>query len=268
MKRGFTLLELLVVVGIMAMLGVAASGGYAALQRGMAERGAVSVMNTFLKAAQERARVDCAPTVVFCYNKVLQAETEEDNAIVVGEAVAIRRAGRISFLANNLLYDEFADLDKTYDVRDKTSDLENCGEMKLWKFDDTSSSMGKMRYSIVSQGVYRGKSDYTEHSFAEAYEGRPADIPMAACAFYEKSSHGATWVVGSGYGFEFAKVQLPKNFIFGQTVPKNTKDVQEVKAFYFDPNSSGGQTVKVYFCRPDGTVSEAGEATSKEDAKS
>ena len=40
MRRAFTLMELMVVVGIMAFLGVAATGGYNALQRGIAERGA------------------------------------------------------------------------------------------------------------------------------------------------------------------------------------------------------------------------------------
>ena len=72
-KRGFTLVELMLVVGIMAFLGVAATSGYNALQRGMAERGATAVASGILKAAKERALVDRVPTMVFCYNRMVRA---------------------------------------------------------------------------------------------------------------------------------------------------------------------------------------------------
>ena len=96
-RAGFTLIELLVVVGIMGMLGVAATGGYAALQRGMEERSAVAVAAALLRSAQERAHVDRLPTVVFCYNRLVKAPTGEDeNGVAVGVMTAIRRAGRLS----------------------------------------------------------------------------------------------------------------------------------------------------------------------------
>ena len=72
MRRAFTLMELMVVVGIMAFLGLAATNGYNALQRGMAERGAVDAASAILKAAKERAQVDRVPTAVFCYNRMLR----------------------------------------------------------------------------------------------------------------------------------------------------------------------------------------------------
>ena len=81
MKKAFTLLELLVVVAIMAMLGVASSGGYNALVRGMKERGAVASASALLRSAKERALIDRVPTVVFCYNRMLrEAGGTEDAA--------------------------------------------------------------------------------------------------------------------------------------------------------------------------------------------
>ena len=72
MKRAFTLLELLTVVSIMALLGVASSSGYQAMVRGMRERGAVAGASAVLRGAKERACVDRVPTAVFCYNRMLR----------------------------------------------------------------------------------------------------------------------------------------------------------------------------------------------------
>ena len=71
--------------------------------------------------------VDRVPTAVFCYNRMLREATADDNAVVVGEAVAIRRAGRITRAQGNYLYDEFGDLDRSYDrlSTSQQSDLQN-----------------------------------------------------------------------------------------------------------------------------------------------
>ena len=55
-KRAFTLVELLVVVGIMATMATISIGGYFAIARGMADRGAISTATSLISLAQERAR--------------------------------------------------------------------------------------------------------------------------------------------------------------------------------------------------------------------
>ena len=54
-KRAFTLVELLVVVGIMATMGTMSIGGYFAIARGMADRGAFATATSVISLAQERA---------------------------------------------------------------------------------------------------------------------------------------------------------------------------------------------------------------------
>ena len=62
-KRAFTLVELLVVVGIMATLATVSIGSYFAVVRGMADRGALAAATSVISLALERARIDMQPTV-------------------------------------------------------------------------------------------------------------------------------------------------------------------------------------------------------------
>ena len=271
MKRAFTLIELLVVVGIMAFLGVAATGGYSALQRGMAERSAVAAASSLLRAAKERALVDRSPTVVFFYNRLLTEATDTDNAVVVGEAVAVRRAGRVSWTDGTYIADEFMDVVGSYDIVD-SSEIEKRKGMKLWWFGDTE--MQAMRYSIVSDAVVPRWNDISLQTFGgweEGNAGGNSNMNYVAYAFYDKktSTHAATWRVGNGYGFEFATVQLPKNFIFGSNPAKTLGQIIEYRAVYFDPDNIQDGRIKVRFCRPDASglpkaVRDAGVASSEE----
>lgn len=304
MRRAFTLIELMVVVGIMSFLGVAAVGGYNALQRGMAERGATAVATSLLQAAKERAMIDRSPTVVYCYNRLVRAASvsDDENAVVVGEAVAVRRAGRVTWAQGTLIADEFADLANSYDVLTDESEAADRRGMKLWRFD--GGRISDMRYSVVADAVvmldvagttYRGWANDADESsqtasgqtisgpadtqdFKQNFSGATGEgeLHIRAYAFVNKNTSSfepSGWTVGDGYGFEFANVQLPHGFTFGGgNVPTQVGAVSFVKALYFDPDSPGSdESVDVYFCRPDSGGNpkpdhKAGTATSKEDA--
>lgn len=270
MNRAFTLIELLVVVGIMSFLGVAATSGYNALQRGMAERGAVDAASSILKAARERSLVDRSPTMVFCYNRLIREQTADENAIVVGEAVAVRRAGRVTWAQGKLIVDEFADFDGVYEAFEDEGDLQDRKGMRLWRFDDRK--MNGMQYSIVADAVldrdFNGKL-WTFGGWSNGDTVGNSNLPMRVYAFYDqdKSSHApnGNWQAGQGYGFEFATLQLPHNFIFDGQVPTRLGDVQEADSFYFDPDDvSSSEKIRVFFC-PGGDVTKrkrAGEASA------
>jgi prepilin-type N-terminal cleavage/methylation domain-containing protein len=97
-KRAFTLVELLVVVGIMATMATMSIGGYFAIARGMADRGAISTATSVISLAQERARMDLVPTAVYFYNEAIQFEDRNKGTefVAAGVAIAVRRSGRIS----------------------------------------------------------------------------------------------------------------------------------------------------------------------------
>ena len=57
-RAAFTLVELLVVIGLMAMLGTISVGGYFAAVRGMADRGALQDTISLIRLAQQTCLID------------------------------------------------------------------------------------------------------------------------------------------------------------------------------------------------------------------
>ena len=250
MRKGFTLIELLVVMAIMAMLGVAATGGYNALVRGMNERSAVAAASALLRSAKERATVDRVPTAVFCYNKLIKdtSGAEDENAVVVGVMTAVRRAGRITTVASPFLYDEFGDLDQTYESTDDVSELQKRRGMKLYRFPPKTG--GAMQYSIVADAVYKEDRDsrLSAYLFSIGYETN-----VVGSAFYNlnKSSHEPSgWKAGTPYAFEIGELQLPYGFIFGTSIPSDVSSISTPTVIYFDPEDDRDETIEVNSTKP------------------
>jgi prepilin-type N-terminal cleavage/methylation domain-containing protein len=126
MKRAFTLIELLVVIAIMALLGGITVSGYRQMKRGMEERGTLQNANQFIRSAYQRAQIDRQPVAVYFWNETIRGRTSEEYEIVVGRAIAIRRAGRLTRVTGNYLYDEFGDLKfNTKNLDEDEEGLEN-----------------------------------------------------------------------------------------------------------------------------------------------
>ena len=246
MKRAFTLIELMVVVGIMAFLGVAATGGYNALQRGMAERGATAVATSMLQAAKERALVDRSPTVVYCYNRCHKRAGGADraNAIVSGEMVAVRRAGRISAVRGRELYDEFGDLSITYETEESEGDLSKRKGIRLFKLDGTATAM---KYSVVADATY---VDDTQTVYLPS-SGTETNVFMAAFYNLNRSDNEpSAWKAGDAYGFEFTEIQLPLGFVFGGGIPSEVGKIDVSRVIDFDPDNDSNETEEIYSTKP------------------
>lgn len=257
-KKAFTLIELLMVVLIMGILGSITVGGYRAMQRGMEERGVMENVNHFIRAAYRRAQIDRQPVAVFFWNEMLRKETETDTAIVVGKAAAVRRAGRVTRVVGNELYDEFADLDKERLIVDSNDDneygnaqggsLDSKNLVPIYKMTSKSSA----ERALVSQTTKNVTSDNSD-VLLSSMETKP--IPCFAYVLEQKGS----WQTGDAYGLEFAEIQLPHGYIFEGNPPTQIGgQPKTVKTMWFDPqaikkggaSSGGSDNVQIYSMRP------------------
>ena len=260
-KRAFTLVELLVVVGIMAAMATMSIGSYFAVVRGMADRGALAAATSVISLAQERARIDLAPTVVYFYNELVQNKDESKGTelVVAGVAVAIRRAGRLTRVTGNYLGDEFADLDITYGLSEGSLRGDT---FRLYKFDFSG-----MKYSSVYSEVVEDSIDNESYlvesprdrGFRKANGDNEDPNEIISYAFVQKDGN-ASWQVGDAYGYEFAKIRLPDNYIFGgaSDVPSQSQPIKNVSTVikcYPDSNASSLDSVRVTARRPSGWVS-------------
>ena len=246
MRKAFTLVELLVVVGIMGLLGTVSVGGYRAMQRGMADRGVMENVNSFVRAAYQRAQIDRQPTVIYFWNETIRESTDTDNEIVVGKAVAVRRYGRISQVQGQYLYDEFADLQLTYQTDDEENSSSDENTMYLYPVDNLSDleSSSALRRSVVSGKVFKKEMTPLYLSTENGVmEGNSGDGRIETYAFQLENAGGVTWEPGMAYGFEFARIELPHNYIFGSAYSTTSKDpVREAGTLVFDVgyNSDSG----------------------------
>jgi type II secretory pathway pseudopilin PulG len=120
-KAAFTLVELLVVVGLMALLGTVSVTGYFAAARGMSDRAALQDSISIVRLAMQTCLIDQTPTAVLFYNRQMnvgdKVTSDEARASGAGAAIAIKMVGRISYVeGNNVLVDEFADWNQDCDM--------------------------------------------------------------------------------------------------------------------------------------------------------
>lgn len=263
-RSAFTLIELLMVIMIMGLLGTITVGGYRAMQRGMEERGVMENANHFIRAAYRRAQIDRQPVAVYFWNETLREETDTEPMIVVGKAVAVRRAGRISRYVDPYLYDEFGDLDKerliesAEDEDEENADsgsTENDNLVPLYKMNSRSSN-GR---SLVSQTTKK-MSEQNKDTLLST--DRMVEIPCYAYVLKSAGTAGE-WHVGDAYGFEFAEIQLPHGYLFGSSYHKRPQDkisAGDYKMMWFDVSlntgsgsdegAAGMSTIQVYSLRP------------------
>jgi len=276
--KGFTLIELLVVIGIMGLLGTASVGGYRQMRRGMEEKGVVQDVDFLVRAAYQRAQIDRQPTAVVFWNETLRGESDDadESAIVVGRAVAVRRSGRITRVSGDMLLDEFADLDLSYQTEDDDgSGGSSKADMYLYPMDnlDDVESSSDIRRSLVETKVYKKTETpvYLGGIKSEQMGGGSGSGEstgkLTIYGFKLRNQNGVSWKTGMAYGFEFAHIELPHGYIFGGSSysPTSGSPVKPAGTLVFDvgynegdgmsEGSAGGlrsrTTIPIYALRPD-----------------
>lgn len=281
MKKAFTLLELLVVMGIMGLLGTISVGGYRAMQRGMEERGVMQSVNSFIRSAYQRAQIDRQPTAIYFWNETLRSATDLENEVVVGKAVAIRRYGRFSDFRGELLVDEFGDLNSTYMTADGEEDaaggIGTCASpMYIYPMEKLSdiASATTLRRSAVEGRVKKVTRSVMFLSGPKNDSTAEEEIP--AWGFVLVDAGGINWRAGMAYGMEFLTLELPHNYIFGSDYSTSVENpIRGAGTLVFDVGvnrgtglTTGGtlsrDNIAVYSLRQEGASLKAKEVAQSE----
>ena len=245
MKRGFSLMELLVVIGLMALLGSISIGGYRAVVRGMEERSAVEAASSIVRAACKRAQIDRKLTAVRYWNETIAGETPTSAAVVEGRAIAIRRYGRITRVSGQSLIDEFGDLERSY----PTNDVDNASGTSADRILYNMSRVNEVTWSAVADAI----QDESAQDVLLSQGVSPGPIRMFG--FVRTGRGNATWEVGDVYGLEFATMTLPKGFIFGTQFSTDEEDpVKGEGVIVFDESGavrSSAKRIQISQLRPD-----------------
>jgi len=253
-RRGFTLLELLVVMAIMGMMATASVASYRVMRQGMEESAVVRNSSQFIRLAYQRSQIDQVPVDIYFWNETTKEESDTTQLAVCGRAVAVRKMGRVTAKSGQLLLDEFGDLD-VFGCRDDEGAL------------DPSSSAYQ---NDSGTWLYRVNGDET--SFERTLVSRftvPKEVQMSMISYPDTSvktitpygyyilpgdGGGVDWKKGDAYGVEFGDFSLPNRYIFGNTYSTSTATpIQEVKVMNFNPlgsNTGSGQTIEIGAIRP------------------
>ena len=271
-KAAFTLVELMVVIGLMALLGTISVTGYFAAVRGMNDRAATDDTRSLIRLAMQTCLIDQTPTAVLFYNRQSQVKTdttssEEVKATSVGSAVAIKMAGRISFIDQNkkLLVDEFADWNQSYPVKDdKSANQKSKSGVRFYRMADLSKVEGGIYKcsSLMEASVQASHANFDDEymiasgmqvqEFCRQYHKERNDVEnfVNDNDYYQNANSYrfgrrisddndglslSEWKVGDAYGVEIATLDLPKGYIFGSQAPNSTKIVS-VDALSFHPD--------------------------------
>lgn len=234
-ESGFSLLELLAVMSIMALLTTLAVTSYFSAVRGMGRRSAVNNLANTLIQARQRACMDSARVSVVIFNEVTGPNKED----VVPSYVICKGIGRITDNVGNNLIDEFTALDTIFGTVNLGSNYK--GAMKLYNL-----TQGGFSY------VYPWVTEYELPNRFSPY--KKLNRTINAFAFQINHSiksreAGNTWAVGDSYGVEAAPPQsMPRGFLVDNLGISATE--VEFVTFLPDGRALKGPTLKIKERRP------------------
>ena len=260
-RAAFTLVELMVVIGLMALLGTVSVTGYFAAVRGMADRAAKQDTVALVRQAMQVCLIDQTPTAVLFFNRQTKAQesqttsSDEARASSAGAAIAIKMVGRLSYVKGDVIVDEFADWNQSCPVT--TSPRGDDVGVPFYRMSDlrgqVAQGIDKCR-AYVSTAVEPVSFDneymiayggQVQH-FCDDYKKRGTDNKRFSGTSYNngnnqrwghriKQSNGITWKAGDAYGMEIGKLDPPKGYMYGSKAANSTK-VDPAGALTFNPS--------------------------------
>ena len=236
-RRGFSLLELLAVMSIMAMLTTLAVTSYFSAIQGMTRRSAVKHFVNALILARQRACLEGTRVSVVLFNEV--TGYEKDRELVAPSFVVCKEIGRISFVEANKFGDEFSDLGSMF----------NNAQTETLK--QNASYRGSIRIYNLTQGRWSQVRPWVSIEQVSDRESalKPGTLyDMSVFAFQEyttsevPNANRATWKIGDSYGIEASPINsLPRGFEFVgmETDGNNSSTKSKCITFQTDGRSTG-----------------------------
>ena len=225
-KYGFSLLELLAVMSIMAMLSTVAVTGYFSAVRGMARRSAVKHIVNTLVLARQRACLEGSRISVMLYNENV-GDDEDGKAMVVPSYVVCKEIGTISSTSGDFLIDEFESLGKLFNVGGGNLSISVGDMLSMRLYNMTVGGWWEVyprveeKYGVVDgrESAYdraRGVSVATYDIPVFAFQKNQAvTIQRGTANEPKRPSGGEGWRTGDTYGIEAAPVNsLPRGILF------------------------------------------------------
>lgn len=270
-KEAFTLVELLVVVGIMGFMGIISVGGYRAMRRGMEERSAMENANQFIRNAYQRAQIDRTPVSVYFWNETLEDLSDYAVKKVVGRALAVRMKGRITGKQGDKLYDEFGDLrfDAGAQSSKKSSKKDAGRYLYRMRGGGSAKESGESNFerSLVSPNTEKDEQPIIEDL---VFGGKMVKNGGGDYFWRVLDGSQGKWQNGDAYGFEFATLTLPYGYIYGSSYSQNKSRPQAGwTVLHFLPGSTRSASIDVYSLRTgkSGTVSAQKVGKTKDPSK-
>ncbi len=229
-RSGFTILELIAVIGIMAVIATAVVGGFSGMMKGVAHRNASDSVRRALNLARQEACVDgndayFYPVDVNCYAIVRRAGvvTSSDTGtrdVQYGDKLKIKSVSLGS--GGKWIVDEFADLSDSTEsfVVDETMDNADL----LETFKDYAGSM----VFDMDDGVY-----------ADVAYPPYRDKNIDAWVFGVKNA-GSSFNANDEYGWVTHPIQsLPQGYVFKGTYNASTGEYKPRHGIYVHFNADG-----------------------------
>lgn len=201
-RGGFTLLELLAVIGIIAIMSVVVTGSFTNIGRAIASSNSVDAVRRTLMLARQTACVDGVETYVWVTD--------------VNKFVTCRYAGTVTKIPSGSIKSETTD--KTVDgarwIVDEYADLSSARESFGMKKDMTSEDWNDMTHDYTGLRVF----DLTEGKMAYVTESPFYSVGQDAWIFAVEDRKGG-FDVGNQYGWVSGPEQaLPQGFVFPDAV--------------------------------------------------
>lgn len=233
-KIGFTLLELLTVMAIMALLSTFAVTSYFGAIRGMTRRSAIKHFANTLVLAKQRATMEGAGISVLIYNEMTGIQNDEKQ--IVPSYVIVRELGRVTKVSEKTIYDEFTDLASYFDTQSEKEDSnedDDYSSIRLYNIDQASwKEVYPKAFKLSTELKYLASSgnDLIPSSRSLNIYGlkEHKKVPQGTAS-------DVLWKVGDRYGIEVSSPNsLPKNFYFQQIA--DDSEGRKSMSITFSPN--------------------------------